>query len=231
LPHVVLALAVLLVPATLPGQEQNRLTLAVGAFPVVEPRSYGNGWDVFAMLDDDPTTGGANPAGDMGPHALVLELPTRTTLSAFEFDNKSVDGARRGAKEIVVAVSDISPDTGFRDVLRASLLDGTDGQRFAAQAAIAGRWLRVSILSNQGDAQYTELMTLRGFGRAEPVAALPDISGTYTTDYNDFHVRQQGSAFVGCYEHRGGLLDGTVEGRVMRLTWRQDGQWAGDSRL
>ena len=45
-------------------------------------------------------------------------------------------------------------------------------------------------------------------GAAEPAAPLADISGTYTTDYNDFHIRQQGSAVIGCYEHDQGVLDG-----------------------
>lgn len=218
-----LALALVLVPVALPGQEPNRLALAGGAVPVVEPKSYGGGWDAVAMLDDDAATGWASPDGDLGPHVLVLELPSRTTLSAFEFDIRSVDGARRGAKDVVVAVSDSGADAGFRDVLRASLRDGADGQRFTATAAVAGRWLRLTILGNQGDTRYTELMGVRGFGTAEAAAPLADISGTYTTDYNDFHIRQQGSAVIGCYEHDQGVLDGTIEGRVLRLTWHENG--------
>lgn len=218
-----LVLAVVLVPVALPGQEPNRLALAVGAVPVVEPKSYGGGWDAVAMLDDDAATGWASPDGDLGPHVLVLELPSRTTFSAFEFDIRSVDGALRGAKDVVVAVSDSGADAGFRDVLHASLRDGADGQRFTATAAVAGRWLRLTILGNHGDTQYTELMGVRGFGTAEPAAPLADISGTYTTDYNDFHIRQQGSAVIGCYEHDQGVLDGRIEGRVLRLTWRENG--------
>jgi len=228
MPHVarspvLLALALVLAPVALPGQDQNRLTVASGALAVVEPRTYGGAWDVYAMLDDDRATGWASPHGDLGPHVLVLELPSRTTLSAFEFDTKSVDGAGRGAKGIVVEVSDAGPDSGFRDVLRASLRDRADSQHFAAQAGVAGRWLRLTIAGNWGDAQYTELMGFRGFGAAEPGVALPDVSGTYTTNYNDFHIRQQGSALIGCYELRDGLLEGTVEGRVMRLTWHENG--------
>lgn len=217
------ALALALVPVAVRGQEPNRLALAVGAVPVVEPNSYGGGWDAVAMLDDDAATGWASPEGDLGPHVLVLELPSRTTLSAFEFDIRSVDGARRGARDVVVAVSDSGPDAGFRDVLRASLRDGADGQRFTATAAVAGRWLRLTILGNQGDTRYTELMGVRGFGTAEPAATLADISGTYATDFNEFHIRQQGSAVIGCYEYDAGVLDGMIEGRVLRLTWRENG--------
>jgi len=48
-------------------------------------------------------------------------------------------------------------------------------------------------------------------------------SGTFESDYGLFHLRQQGTALVGCYEHDGGLLEGSIDGRVMKLTWREDG--------
>jgi len=220
---ILVGLALLVDSATLLGQEANRLTLAAGAWPVVRPQTYGGGWDVFGMLDDDPATGWASPQGTLGPHILVLELPSRATFTAFEFDIKSVDGAQRGAKDVVVEVSDAGPDAGFRAVLRASLRDGADAQRFAAQPAEPGRWLRLTIAGNQGDAQYTELMGFRAFGGVEPMAVLADVSGTYATDYNDFHIRQHGSAIVGCYNHDGGLLEGTLDGRVMRLSWHEAG--------
>ena len=47
------------------------------------------------------------------------------------------------------------------------------------------------------------------------------ISGTYDSDYSRFHVLQQGSALSGCYEYNFGILDGAIEGRVMRIGWRE----------
>lgn len=218
-----LGLALLAGSAPVWGQEENRLAFAAGAWLVAPPRTYGGDWGPFAMLDDDPATGWASPHGDLGPHVLVLELPSRTTFTAFEFDIKSVDGVQRGAKGVVVEVSDAGPEREFRAVLRADLRAGADAQRYAAQATVPGRWVRLTIDGNQGDAEYTELMGFRGFGGAEPVAALADVSGTYATNYNDFHIRQQGSAIIGCYNHDGGLLEGTLDGRVMRLSWREEG--------
>jgi len=49
----------------------------------------------------------------------------------------------------------------------------------------------------------------------------PDVSGTYATNYGDMHLREQGNSIVGCYEHADGLLEGAVDGSVMKLTWRQ----------
>ncbi|MEP7326588.1 MAG: OmpA family protein [Gemmatimonadota bacterium] len=210
-------------PTALLAQEENRVGFSVGAYPVVEPRTYGAGYDVFSMLDEDPASGWAGPKGDLGPHVMVLALPARTTLTALEFDIKSVDGAGRGAKGVTVEISDQSDSTGYRPVLRATLRDAADGHRFPVQASVPGRWLRLTIAGNQGDADYTELMGFRGFGSAEPAAALPDVSGAFETIYGLFHIKQQGSAVIGCYEHDGGLLEGTIEGRVMQLTWREEG--------
>jgi hypothetical protein len=203
--------------------EASLIGLAAGTFPVVEPASYGGGWGVLSMLDETSDSGWASPQGSLGPHAVVLELPAPATFTAFEFDTRAVDGPGRAANGIEVAVSDTGKDAGFRQVLRAGLEEGRDAQRFAVSAQVQGRWVRLTIAGNHGDAEYTELMGWRGFGSAASAPPLADVSGTYTTDYNDFHIRQQGSALVGCYEHDEGLLEGSVEGRVMRLTWREGG--------
>ena len=49
------------------------------------------------------------------------------------------------------------------------------------------------------------------------------MSGTYETDFGDFHLRQQGTSVTGCYEHDEGVLDGGIEGRIMKFTWREAG--------
>lgn len=213
----------LLCPPLLNAQEENRLGFSAGVVVAVEPKTYGGAWTIVSILDDDPATGWASPAGELGPHAVVLELPAVTTIARFEFDARSVDGAARGAKDVTVEVSDQGPEAGFRQVLKVSLKSAEDGQGFPVAAPIAGRWVRLTIVNNHGDAQYTELMGFRGMGTSQPAPPLADVSGTYETNYSLFRIRQQGSALIGCYEHDEGLLEGTVEGRVMRLTWRENG--------
>ncbi|MBE0617815.1 MAG: OmpA family protein [Proteobacteria bacterium] len=94
---------------------------------------------------------------------------------------------------------------------------------FAAAARVPGRWIRLTIRNNQGNPEWTELFSFRGFGE-KPATATPDnISGTYATDYADFHVLQQGTALAGCYEYDEGLLDGIIDGRVMKITWKEGG--------
>ena len=205
-------------------EETNLLGLGAGAIPVVEPPSYG-GWPAINLLDDAPGSGWACEGGKIAGNAFVFELLAPATLTAFEFDAAGIDTEGAGARNVTVEVSTTSGEAGFLPVLRATLAAGKDGQRFAAQARVAGRFVRLTILDNHGAAEWTELFGFRGYGTPPAAEPIPSISGTYDTNYNQFHLRQQGTALTGCYEYNEGLFDGAIEGRVMRLTWAE-----GDSR-
>jgi outer membrane protein OmpA-like peptidoglycan-associated protein len=199
----------------------NLLSIQEGTFPVIEPASYG-GWPVVALLDDSPKTGWACADGKTTDNVFVFEMAAEATLERFEFDAKSVDEEGAGAKEVVIEVSTTSANAGFVPVLEATLAAGRDLQAFAAAKGVPARWVRLTIRNNHGNTGWTELFGFRGYGARPAVAALPEgISGTYATDYNEFHVRQQGSALVGCYEYDFGVLDGAIDGRVMKITWRE----------
>ena len=98
-----------------------------------------------------------------------------------------------------------------------------DGQAFPASKKVEGRFVRLTVANNHGEAKYTELMGFRAWGTRAAAPPAVQVVGTFTTNYNLFHLRQQGTAISGCYEHREGLFTGTVEGRVAKLTWTQDG--------
>jgi len=204
------------------AQETNLLALGEGALPVIEAPSYG-GWLPVNLIDDAPGSGWACPEGKIANNAFVFEMVAPATISAFEFDTGGIDGDGRGAKDVVVEMSAVSKDAGFEQVLQASLADRKDGQRFAASKSVQGSWVRLTIVNNHGDAAYTELMGFRGYGVKLATQPMGAISGTYQTSYNNFHIRQQGTAIMGCYEHDEGLFSGTVEGRVAKLTWTQGG--------
>ncbi|MEW6336036.1 MAG: OmpA family protein [Acidobacteriota bacterium] len=219
---VTLALVVAAPAAVAPGVEQvNLLSIHEGTFPVIAPEHYG-GWPVEALLDASPRSGWACPEGKTAGNVFVFEMIAEAVIERFEFDTAGIDEEGAAAKEVVVEVSTTSRATGFTPVLRASLAAKADGQKFAAQGRVPARWVRLSILSNHGSEGWVELFSLRGFGALPPMAALPSaISGTYDSSYSLFRVRQQGSALAGCYEYNEGLLTGTIEGRVMKLTWRE----------
>jgi outer membrane protein OmpA-like peptidoglycan-associated protein len=218
--------AMLAVPAAAaaPPGEVNLLALGAGTLPVLEPPSYG-GWPAINLLDDAPGSGWACEKGRVSGNVFVFEMAAPALLTAFEFDAAGVDAEGAGARNVVVEVSAAAKDSGFQPVLRATLKAGADAQRFPAQAKAAGRFVRLTVVDNNGSPEWTELLGFRGFGAPPAAEPIPSISGTYATNYNQFHLRQQGTALSGCYEHNEGLFDGAIEGRVMRLTWVE-----GDSR-
>lgn len=197
------------------------VSFSSGALVVQKPQEYSDGWSAFWLLDERSNTGWATPQGVTGNQAIVIELPERSVLKTLEFDTGSIDGAGRGAKDILVEMSDVSASSGFHTIAQVTLADKADNQKFPATAEVPGRWVRMTVKNNHGAADYLELMDFRARGRQLTHTPFPDVSGTYSTNYGDMHLRQQGNSMVGCYEWSGGLLEGGIEGRVMRLTWRQ----------
>lgn len=201
----------------------NLLSLQEGTLPVAEPASY-SGWTVAALLDDSPESGWACETGSTKGNVFVFEMLSAAVIERFEFDNANIDDEGAAAKDVTVEVSATSMKAGFETVLKATLANKADRQGFKAAKAVNGRWLRLTIHSNYGSESWTELFSFRGYG-AKPAAGAPleSISGTYETSYSKFHVRQQGTALVGCYEFDEGLLNGVIEGRLMKITWQESG--------
>ena len=204
-----------------PAEAINLLSLQEGTIPVISPAHYG-GWSADALLDESPASGWACEKGKIANNIFVFEMIQAVEIERLEFDSAAIDTVGAGAREIVVEVSAAAQNTGFEAILQATLAAKTDKQVFKAQKLVKGRWVRLTVKSNHGAAQWTELFGFRGYGLKPAVSgSLESISGTYDTKYSKFHIRQQGTALVGCYEFREGLLDGAIEGRLMKLTWRE----------
>ena len=203
----------------------NLTAFANGALLESVSSNYGGGWEARWLTDENSQTGWATEKGAKGPFTIVISLPERSEIHALEFDTASVDGdgGTRGAKDVDVLVSDTSATAGFAAVTSVSLKPGLDHQRFAVAKPGAGRWIKLVLKSNNGDADYTELMEFRAFGRQLTQTAMPtDLSGTYHSEaYGDFHLQQTGAQLAGCYEHNHGLVEGGAEAHLMRLTWHE----------
>jgi outer membrane protein OmpA-like peptidoglycan-associated protein len=204
--------------------EPSLVSFASGALVVQSPAEYGGGWSARAITDEYADYGWASPKDDITPKTFVIELPEKTLLQRLEFDTASADGENRGAKDISVEVSDVSGSTGFQPVADVTLAPQRDKQSFPVKAAVPGRWLRLTVKNNQGAPDYLELMDFRGYGKQLTSTPFADASGTYQTNFGLFHLKQEGTAVTGCYEHKDGLLTGGIEGRVMKFTWRESGE-------
>ena len=210
-------------PAAPAVPETSLVSFAGGALIVQAPQEYGGGWSAMSMLDGQAGTGWASPEKVLTPAVTVVEMSERSLLKRLEFDTGNTDGENRGAKDVLVEVSDTSARDGFKKIAEVSLKDKADGQKFPVAAEVPGRWVRLTIRNNHGAPDYLELMDFRAYGTQLTHTPLPDVSGTYETDFGDFHLRQQGTSVTGCYEHDEGVLDGGIEGRIMKFTWREAG--------
>lgn len=215
-------LSFVMVVSTALSEPVNLLSLQEGALPVVTPPTYG-GWSAAYLLDESPVSGWACEQGSIDENVFVFELAETGAIEGFEFDNAEVDADGAGARQIMVEVSTISQRSGFIKVLEASLAEKSGGQKFSLPEKPPARWVRLTLRSNFGSPEWTELFSFRGYGERPRSTPISDISGTYETDYAAFHVRQQGSALIGCYEFNEGVLTGGIEGRVMKIAWREAG--------
>lgn len=203
------------------ANDQSLVSFSSGALLVEKPAEYGSGWAGIWIMDEDPQTGWCCPEGQILNNVFVIELAEKTVLNRLEFDTGNVDSEGSGAKDILVELSDEGSTEGFKEIASVSLVDQEDNQSFPVTVDASGKWLRLTIQNNHGSPEYTELMDFRAFGKQLTKTPLPDVSGTYESDYNDFHLRQQGTSVTGCYEYDEGVLNGGIEGRIMKFTWQE----------
>jgi len=186
------------------------------------PPCYG-GWEAEKLLDESSSSGWAGEEGRTTNNSFVFEMLDSGTIEVLEFDTASIDTAGSAAKDVLVEVSNDSAVSGYVPILQTSLKENMDGQSFNVTDQKPGRWVRLTIKNNYGSSEYSELFSFKGYGKLPEKYAPSTIAGTYSTDYAEFHVRQEGTTLTGCYEYDDGLLDGAIEGRMMKITWQESG--------
>ena len=219
--------AIFLLPIKLPAQppatpaDSNLLSWGAGALVVQSPPSESTTgqWSTESLLDEVKDTGWANKRGDLAPKVLVFELAQRSEIGTLAFDTKQVYSHDRSAKDVTVDISD-SQDGGFTQILKISLAAMKDGQKFPLKTPASGRYIKLTVLNNYGDNQFMEIMNIYAYGKPLGKRPLPDNSGTFSSDYGDFHIQQIGITVTGCYEFSDGLIEnGGFDGRVLRASW------------
>ncbi len=208
--------------------EINLLAFANGALVERVTSNYGSSWEAAWLTDENPASGWATRKGDRLPVEIVFSLPERSELTRLEFDTAQTESADRSAREVDILVSDQSATTGFVPFASVDLVPQQDGQRFEAPRPITGRWVKLVVKSNHGSDEYTEIMDVRAIGTQLSHTVLPDVSGTYASEpYGAVHLRQEGAQLTGCYETKQGLLQGGIEGQLMRLRWHENDDGTG----
>ena len=215
-------------PTQTPGsnsenKKKNLLAMGNGAFVINTTSEYDRTWQANNIIDEFPQHGWATDKNKVTNESITIEFPAKTTLKTLVFDTVQVDTEGSAAKDISVEISDTSATAGFREILAVTLKDKQAGQEFPVKEEIGGQWLRVNVKNNYGSPEYVEIMEMRGFGEQEMSAPLQNISGTYETNYGKFRIKQEGTSVVGCYEHDEGIIEGGIEDRLLKLTWKESG--------
>src|SRR4029450_669701 len=89
------------------------------------------------------------------------------------FDVAATETPARAAKEIDIAVSDTSATAGVTPLTTVDLKSGADKQSFALTKPGTGRFIKLTIKTNHGDAEYNELMEFRALGKPLTKTPLP----------------------------------------------------------
>ncbi|MEW5764465.1 MAG: OmpA family protein [Acidobacteriota bacterium] len=215
------------VAAAPPAPERmDLLDMASGALVVSSSGEYGAAWTADQLIDGTTESGWCNAEGKVAPNTMVIELAQPFAVTAVAADNTGAqDGKYAGisARQIVVSGSTTSPSGGFVELVTFEAPKGGRKEVPLPKPATA-QWLRFEIRSNWGNPQYTELMELEAYGT--PVGPPPkiDVSGDFETDAAGMmRLEQNGAEIRGCYDCCSiGRLSGSIEGRVLRLEWRED---------
>ncbi len=144
--------------------EQSLVSFSSGALVVEKSPEYNASWGNIWITDENSKTGCCCPKGEISNNVVVIELAEESVFNRLEFDTGSADGVGRGAKDILVELSDEGPAEGFTEIASVTLVDREDNQSFPVTVDKSGKWVRLTIKNNRGDSQYTELMDFRACG-------------------------------------------------------------------
>ena len=208
------------------ANEKDLLSIGAGTLLVKASSEYTPGelgrWSAYGLIDESKKVGWAGEKDKISDQTIVFKLPAKTTFKTIGFDTKESD-PDSAAKDVTIEVSDTSADSGFAKILSATLKNAEDGQNFPVEKEVSGRFVKITAKNNHGSKEWLEIMEVRGYGKQDPQPPFAkNISGTYSTErYGRFHIKQEGTSIVGCYEHDGGLLEGGLDGRIMTLSWKE----------
>lgn len=171
------------------------------------------------LIDGNRTTDWTGAANK--PAVFVIELAERTELSRIAFDQAFLNIDSKAASEVLVEISDTSPQDGFQEILSATLKMRKDNQSFSfdPENLPVGRWIRLTVLSNYGN-DYSAMTGFRGYGKQlTQDATMPEVTGTYEgwSGWGKVSFTESDAGVSGCYAYQGGQFSGQVNGRVLTL--------------
>jgi outer membrane protein OmpA-like peptidoglycan-associated protein len=210
-------------------EKVNCLSLAEGTKIITLPESYAklgattaiiNQWTAEAVQDDNLKNGWCSKKGGRGPFVFVFELSEDFLLEEVFFGNDCERTAGICTQNVKVEYSETSSLQNYIE-LGSWKLNEYQKQSFSVKP-VKARWVRLSILSNYGNRDYTELMEFginASFANYE-LSSLA-IEGTWDSNWDWVSMKKnEHGYFYGCYKYNSGRLEaGKVNRRVFQFSW------------
>jgi len=208
------------------AERTNILGLASGSVLLSTTGEYGGAWTTLNLFDGTTNRGWCSPNGKALQNVFVIDLPQRYRLTSIVLDNSGTqEGGYPGisARSVELWVSNVSADAGYNKIATLEAVKGAR-KEFPLPANTEANWIKLIVVSNWGNKDYTELMEVEAYGN--PVGAAPErppLSGVYATNYGPLQITQEGSRITGCYYSGDGQISGATDGRTIDVEWRQGG--------
>jgi hypothetical protein len=231
-----LFIILIFVPFFSKAQEEqiNALALKNGCRILTAPASFYTSnefaskiepWTKQALLDETSNLGWCSAANARAPHRFVFELSEEFVLEKFLFDTQG-QKEMRGicAREVQVEVSALGSDKGFINLGFFSLKEYAVSEFKIAN--VKARWIRLSILSNYGHAQYTQLQEFKALGSfSEENYSAANIVGLWDSNFDWISINSNPNGYIyGCYKwEEGELYSGKITRRNFFFKWSQKG--------
>jgi hypothetical protein len=141
------------------------LSLSKGSYALYESSNFSDYYKANNLIDGKRRTGWRSQKDSHFPHIITFEMVGNADITLLKFNNYTDEAKYYGisAKEVEVEFSTESSDSGY--ILTGSFMleKQQEPQEFTIQESKA-RWIRLSIKSNYGHEQYTELRELEAWG-------------------------------------------------------------------
>lgn len=145
--------------------KSNVLSMLQRATFLNESSSVSRRWIAKNLIDEKNLKAWHSNKDSPYPHVFVFELAGPVKIDVLKFKNQQEQGEkpRMAAKDIKVEFSTKSPDSAYKSIGTFSLRLCDTLQEFKIQKEKA-RWIRLSILSNYGNPNFTEFSQIEAWG-------------------------------------------------------------------
>ena len=212
--------------------QTNALALKNGCKAVQKPSTFFtptaytakvNPWSVLALQDESGMSGWCSGAASKVPYVFVFELSEDFSINKLVFNTFcQKDYTLISAKDIKLEFSSTSAKTGFAPAI-ALVLEENKINTFDV-APIKARWIKLTILSNYGNPQWTQLMEFEAWGNyGTQTPNQPSLTGVWKSNFDwvSFNKTSDNTIY-GCYKWAAGeLYLKSINRNSYTFNWKQ----------